>query len=104
MPNTLNTKKQTRKTSQLNSWHNPKTKNQSLGLAFCLSTIGANGKWQRWLDSNQRMSGSKPDALPTWRHPCISFNNLKMAEVAGLEPTKCQDQNLMPYQLGDTPV
>ena len=28
-------------------------------------------KWQRRLDSNQRMSGSKPDALPTWRRPYI---------------------------------
>ncbi len=28
----------------------------------------------------------------------------KMAGVAGLEPTKCQNQNLVPYQLGYTPI
>ena len=27
------------------------------------------GKWLGWRDSNPRMQGSKPCALPTWRHP-----------------------------------
>ncbi len=29
---------------------------------------------------------------------------VKVAGVAGLEPTKCQNQNLVPYQLGYTPI
>ncbi len=27
-----------------------------------------------------------------------------MAGMAGLEPTQCQNQNLVPYQLGDIPT
>ena len=44
------------------------------------------------------MPGSKPGALP------LGYSPIKLAGMAGLEPTKCRNQNPVPYQLGDIPI
>ena len=39
--------------------------------------------------------------MATSQHPSVKKN---MAGMVGLEPTKCRNQNPVPYQLGDIPI
>ncbi|VXB29749.1 hypothetical protein PSEUDO8O_120809 [Pseudomonas sp. 8O] len=71
------------------------------------------GKWQGRLDSNQRMPGSKPGALPLGDAPIFCVERLltrfPMPPEGGygrggwIRTNACQDQNLVPYRLA-TPL
>ncbi len=56
----------------------PALANTSAAPRGCLEALRfykVKAEWQGREDSNPRMTGPKPVALPAWLHPCNAFNH-----------------------------